>query len=324
MKAVRKIFMFAFWVTLCLVVSGFGSAWAAGNDRAGSLVFVRGNEVWFADSHGRGQKMLKSLRNLDYSPPALSADGSLAAVAAGVMKHTGMGNIQYISVSTGEAKALRVDGVYSADNPSFAPDGLSLAFVAAFNPQMNRTDDLDVADMAVVVAPVRGGRPKVVVMAREHILDAGYAFAGPVISPDGTMVAYQEVGSDVSGGFVVRNLKSGREVFRFPMDKDDYTPYWRPQFTPDGRSLLCYSPAVDLDAKSLIQLVDMPSGRKTVLTRGATPTFVDRGRAIVFERPVPGGARPGSELWRLDLTPGAGPERIVRNGRAPAGQPCTR
>ena len=74
----------------------------------------------------------------------------------------------------------------------------------------------------------------------------------------------------------------------------------------------------------LVYLVDLERGRKTKLTEGSNPCFVERGKAIVFERwprerwTSPATAKP--DLWRLELTAGARPRKILADASQPAGQ----
>jgi hypothetical protein len=59
------------------------------------------------------------------------------------------------------------------------------------------------------------------------------------------------------------------------------------------------------------------------IAEGWNPTFVDGGKAIVYEGWSPDGWNIGfkPDLWRLDLAPGAQPRKILTDGAEPAGQP---
>ncbi len=142
------------------------------------------------------------------------------------------------------------------------------------------------------------------------------------VSPDGRLIAYQESGTDVSGGFVVLNLQ-GQEVVRYPRDPEkDYRPFWRPMFSPDGHQMLCFSMAITMGEKTYIYLVDLRTLKATRITDGYYPTFVDGGKAIVFERWTETG-QPGAsvktDLWRLDSSFGSKPRLILKDAEKPAG-----
>ena len=183
--------------------------------------------------------------------------------------------------------------------------------------------ELSFATMSLSLADLNGGALRQIISHANTRLDTGYIYSNPAFSPDGRLIAYQESGSDVSGGFVVINLQ-GKRIFRFPRNSRDATPYWRPQFSPDGKEILCYSPATNPGDADVIYLVDLASGKKTTVTLGSKPTYVDHGKAMVYERwpkerwtaktPVK------ADLWRLELTPGAQPQKIMADAEEPAGQ----
>jgi hypothetical protein len=70
--------------------------------------------------------------------------------------------------------------------------------------------------------------------------------------------------------------------------------------------------------------VNLASGKKTMVALGSKPTYVDHGKAIVFERwPKErwvSGAPAKADLWRLELKPAAVPTMIVADAESPAGQ----
>ncbi len=283
--------------------------------QAAGLAFLRGNEVWVSDTHGKGQRRVAAFEELDHSPPALSPDGKWVAVASGHDPDTGLGQIQLAPTSGGETRILTFTDVHSASSPAFSPDGMLLALVTARNVRRN-AEGMVVADMSLTVAEVQGERVRHVLTEKDVLLDAGYLFDNPSFSDDGRALAWQESGSDVSGGFHIVDT-AGREIFRYPRDADDHRPYWRPQLTLGGEQVLCHSPSLTGGAGTVL-VIDLESGIRLDLVEGGNPTFVDDGAAIVFER------RPAlnpekTELWRLEMSPGAIPVRIVEDGGAPTG-----
>ncbi len=282
---------------------------------AAELAFLRGNEVWVSDSHGKGQRRVAAFEDLDHSPPALSPDGKWVAVASGRDADTGLGQIQLIPTSGEPGRTLSFHDVHSASSPVFSPDGMVLAMVTARNVRRN-ADDMVIADMSITVAEIEGERVRHVLTEKDVLLDTGYLFDNPSFSSDGRHLAWQESGSDVSGGFRIVDT-AGRELHRHPRSPDDHRPYWRPQLSPDGELVLCHSPSLEGGAGSVL-VVDLETGIQLELVEGANPTFVADGAAIIYERRPP--LHPEkTELWRLELSPGASPERIVEDGAAPTG-----
>jgi hypothetical protein len=70
--------------------------------------------------------------------------------------------------------------------------------------------------------------------------------------------------------------------------------------------------------------VDIDSGTKQRVAEGLWPTFVDNGRAIVYERwnvhSIERSKSSKSDLWLLELREGAQPKKIIANAASPAGQ----
>ena len=151
------------------------------------------------------------------------------------------------------------------------------------------------------------------------MLDAVYMYSHPAFSPDGQLILWQQSGSDVSGGFAITDLK-GKTLFRFPSKGEDPTPYWRPSLAFDGQTVLCYSPATSDASVDTIYVVDRKTGKMVEVTTGASPAFVRNGSAIVFERWTNRWSdRASSNLWILELKPGASPRRIITDASEPAG-----
>ena len=176
------------------------------------------------------------------------------------------------------------------------------------------------ARIAVAIGDLETAAARPIVQTKDVMLDAGYVYAAPSVSPDGSLFAYQTSGSDVSGGFVLFD-ENGKTVFRYPARAADPTPFWRPLVSTDGKQVLCYSPATSEKKKDAIYLIDRASGKRRLIAEGTHATFVDAGSAIVFEQWVDKwGEKARSDLWRLELAPGAKARKIVTNATQPAGQ----
>jgi TolB protein len=176
--------------------------------------------------------------------------------------------------------------------------------------------------MSISVFELKTGRIKSIVSTKNVLLDAGYVYSEPSFSPDGKLIAYQHSGSDVSGGFSVIDLK-GKSIFTFPNKSADSTPYWRPLFSSDGKKILCYSPATNEDERDSIYLIDLSTSIKKKITEGTNSTFVNNGKAIIFERWVNKWDTEGkakSDIWYLELKEGARPKKIIQNATVPAGK----
>jgi TolB protein len=284
------------------------------------LAFVRGGNIWIADSHGAGARQLTSGGHA--GSPALSRDGSRVAFTN---REGDKVAISLASTGGGPLQRLKLAGIAEAWSPAFTPDGKGLAVVTRFNIQKRQAggDVQEVATHAVSLVDLATGQVRHLVKTPHHFIEMGDLYESLAVSPDGRFLAYQESGTDVSGGFVVLTLE-GKKVFRFPKDPEkDYRPFWRPAFTPDGGKVLCFSMPIREGEKSWIYLVDIKSGQASRIVEGYYPTLVDGGRAIVFERWTETGktgkAATRINLWRLDLTPGAEPRRILENAEKPAG-----
>lgn len=287
------------------------------------LAFVRGGNIWIAGSDGANARQLTHSRK--DRGPAVSPDGNWVAFYSGVGEKTGFGQVFLIPSQGGIIQQFRHPEIQGGEHPAFSPDGKSLLFVGLSDLKVKKEggSELSFATMSLSLADLASGAVRRITSKPKTLLDTGYVYSNPAFSPDGRLIAYQESGSDVSGGFVVLNLQ-GQRIFRFPNNSREATPYWRPQFTPDGKEILCYSPATDSGKEDAIYLVNPASGRKTTVALGCKPTLVDHGKAIVYERwpkerwtattPVK------ADLWRLALTPGAKPQKIVANAEEPAGQ----
>jgi len=287
------------------------------------LAFVRGGNIWVANPDGSGARQLTySYRD---QGPALSPDGKWVAFYSGVEEDTGYGQVFMIPSQGGVVQQFRHPDLQGAEHPAFSPDGGSLVLVGLSHLQVKDRGGAEqaFASMSICVADLKTGGLRRIISHANTRLDMGYVYEAPAFAPDGGRIAYQKSGSDVSGGFVVINLK-GKPGFRFPRNRRDATPYWRPQFSRDGGQILCFSPATAEGEMDLVYLVDLERGQKTKLTEGSNPCFVERGKAIVFERwprerwTSPATAKP--DLWRLELAAAARPRKILADASQPAGQ----
>jgi Tol biopolymer transport system component len=293
------------------------------------LVFVRGGNVWIANTDGTEARQLTSFEPGKYNSlrPALSPDGQWVAFS---IRQKGRDKQLYWVPSRGGAvQPLRPTGIWAAWSPSFAPDGKSLLFVGMSQYRVDKKyEDLSYATMSVSLMDLKEKGVRHIVSIPDLSMNAGHVYANPSFSPDGRKIAYQHSGTDVSGGFSVINLQ-GQTVFKFPRDPQNSDPYWRPQFSPDGKEILCYSPPTSGSEDAIekqgdnIYLVNMATRQARGIAEGWNPTFVDGGKAIVYEGWSPDGWNIGfkPDLWRLDLAPGAQPRKILTDGAEPAGQP---
>ena len=289
-------------------------AWSA--DR---FVFVKAGNVWVANTDGNGEKQLTSVG--EAGAPSLSPDGQRVIYHSGHDTRTGYGQLFQVPAGGGSMKKLQFAGIEGAEHASFSPDGKNLLFVALSGSRLRGSGDAAVtyATMSIVVADLATGRVRTVMKTQNVMLDAGYVYTAPSFSSDGKLIAYQSSGSDVSGGFAIITLE-GKSLFRFPRKGSDPNPFWRPRFSPDGKYILCYSPATSEAESDIIYLVNLATGTKKKVTEGANGTFVEGGKAIIFERWLnkwADGARPA--LFYLDMTKGAQPKRLMMDASQPSG-----
>jgi TolB protein len=284
---------------------------------------MRGGNIWIAGGDGSGVRQLTHSRQ--DGGPAVSPDGKWVAFYSGRGKGSGFGQIFLIPAAGGMVQQFRHPEVQGGEHPAFSPDGKSLLFVGLTDLKVSKTKGSESAQatMFLAVADLGSGSVRRLLSHPNTNLDTGYIYSHPAFSPDGRLIAYQESGSDVSGGFVMID-RQGKRIFRFPKNSQKATPYWRPQFSSDGKEMLCYSPATNSGQEDTIYLVNLASGQKTAVTLGSKPTYVEHGKAIVFERwPKErwnADAAVKADLWRLELKPEASPKMIVADAAEPAGQ----
>jgi Tol biopolymer transport system component len=287
----------------------------------GKLAFIRGGGVWVANTDGSGARQLTSGGEDEH--PAMSPDGQWVVFQREGMTPQGrMTALMRVPTAGGPAQPVVFQGVQQGWSASFSADGKQLVFAGLTNQRQIKKGEMTVADVFLAVGDLATGQVRLITKTPKHNLDVGYLYENPAMSPDGRTIAYQESGSDVSGGWVLLDL-TGKALKRFPPNPKDYTPYWRPQFTPDGKQILCYSPVTSEGQVNRILLVDLATLAPREVTRGLKPTFVEGGWAIVFERYRKGEGlsteRVPLDLWYLSLS-GGEPRKILENAQAPAGQ----
>lgn len=299
------------------------SAASEGGAAAETIAFVRQGDIWTAKADGTGERRLTTLGAC--GGPSLSPDGRQVAFhcrgASDVYPDTGFGRIYLIEAAGGEPKPLRFEGILAAEHPSFSPDGRNLVFVGLSEVRKEGKDeDVQVhATMSVSVGHIQSGKTQTVLRQRNVLLDAGTMYGNPAFSPDGQWILWQQSGSDVSGGFAITDLK-GKTLFRHPPQGRDPAPWWGASLALDGQSVLCYTPATSDASEDTIYVVDRKTGTSVEVTTGASPAFVRNGTAIVFERWTNRWSdKASSNLWILELKPGASPRRLITDASEPAG-----
>ncbi|HQM92185.1 MAG TPA: hypothetical protein PLK84_09655 [Syntrophales bacterium] len=300
-----------------------GAAASEGGPAAETIVFVRQGDIWTAKADGTGERRLTQLGAC--GGPALSHDGRQVAFHCrgdeDIYPDTGFGRVYLMDTAGGETKPLRFEGILAAEHPSFSPDGGSLVFVGLSEVKRDgKGEDVQVrATLSVSVGHIPSGKTRTVLRQRNVLLDTGYVYSKPVFSPDGQRILWQQSGSDVSGGFLITDLR-GKALFRFPPKGEDPTPWWGARLALDGQTVLCYSPATSEASVDTIYLVDSKTGKPAEVTAGANPAFVRNGTAIVFERWTNRWSdKAASNLWVLEMRPGASPRRIITDASEPAG-----
>ncbi len=314
----------AFLLTLTAVAGATDS----GSITNETIAFVRKGNIWIARVDGSSEHQLTNsgtCRN-----PSLSPDGKQVAFYQSSEKDiypdTGFGQIYLVDTRGGKPQRIRFDGILAAEDPSFSLDGKSLLFAGLSElRKVGKHDNLQVfATMSVNLGVIRTGKSKPLLQHKNTMLDAGYLYANPLFSLDGKLVLWQQSGSDVSGGFEIFDLK-GKRLFRYPSKKEDSTPYWGASLASDGQTVLCYSPATSEESEDKIYLINRRTEKKVTVTIGSNPVFVRNGKAIVFEqwenrwRDIA-----SSNLWVLELKPGAVPKRIITDASEPAGALMTK
>lgn len=289
---------------------------------AEKIAFVRENNIWIANLDGGTQKQLtfsgKMKDPANFFPNlALSPDGQRIA-------YSDMKDIYLLSTSGGEPVKLNLPGMKRADHPFFSSDGSKLLFLGTLKAKAgaakNKASEQETSSISMVELDSK--KVKNIVVAPDKSEDFP-PYNLPSLSPSGGLIAIQDGATDYSGGFGILN-ESGKVFFHFPPGAGDDTPYWRPLFSADGKKILCFSPATNSEGSDIIYLVDIDRGTKKRVAEGLWPTFVDNGRAIVFERwsvhSIERDKSSKSDLWLLELREGAQAKKIIANAASPAGQ----
>jgi Tol biopolymer transport system component len=306
-----------------LALTAVAGAADLGGLAAETVAFVRQGNIWVARVDGTGERGLTDFGVC--GGPALSPDGKQVAFHCrgdqDIYPDTGYGQIYLVETAGGEPRRLKLEGILAAEHPAFSPDGKSLVFVGLSEVRkQGKEDEAQVlATMSISIADIQTGKTQAILRHKNAMLDAGYIYSRPSFSPDGQLILWQQSGSDVSGGFAITDLK-GKTLFRFPSQGKDPTPYWRPSLALDGQTVLCYSPATSDASDDTIYVVDRKTGKMVEVTTGAKPAFVRNGSAIVFERWTNRWSdKAASNLWILELKPGAKPRRLITDASEPSG-----
>jgi Tol biopolymer transport system component len=306
-----------------LALTAVAGAADTGGPAVEVLAFVRQGNIWIAKVDGTGERRLTNMGVC--GGPSLSPDGKQVAFHCRAEKDlfpdTGFGQVYLVETAGGEPRRMKFEGILAAEHPSFSPDGKSLVFVGLSEARkQGKEDEAQVfATMSVSIADIKTGKTHAVLRHKNAMLDAGYIYGNPAFSLDGQSILWQQSGSDVSGGFAITDMK-GKTLFRFPSQGEDPTPYWAPSLANDGQTVLCYTPASSDTSEDTIYVVDRKTGKRVEVTNGASPVFVRNGTAIVFERWTNRWSdRASSNLWILELKPGASPRRLITDASEPAG-----
>ncbi len=283
------------------------------------LAFVRGGNIWIADSDGTNSRQLTfSLRD---GSPAVSPDGKWVAYSSWLVEGSDFGQTFMIPAAGGMVRQFRHPEVQGAVEPCFSPDGKQLLFrgFSDFQEGKSRGSEHGFATISLCLADLTTGTLRRILSQPKTNLDPGHIYINPAFSGDGRLIAYERSTNGFSVGFLVIDLQ-GKKIFRFPKDSRDTNTYLRPQFSSDGKEILCWCPHVD-KYRDVIYLVNLATGEQTSLALGSNPTYVDHGQAIVYQKwPKPVIEGHGPDLWRLELKPGASPKMIIDNATEPAGQ----
>ena len=242
------------------------------------FVYVQDGSLRIGNASGTGEKLTSS--GID-AAPAVSPDGETIVFHREWNDPTGFGALMLLSRGGSGAREVVLKGMSGGQDPSFSSDGRQIVFVGMsdLKKRGRKNEEMLFATMSVSVMDIATRQVRHVIRSHDALLDAGYVYAHPSFSPDGQRIVYQHSGSDVSGGFSIVDLK-GETLFHYPKSRSDATPYWRPQFSADGRQILCYSPATSEGQKDMIWLVDIASGDKQPVTEGSNPVFTEKGTAV--------------------------------------------
>ena len=279
------------------------------------IVFVRGGNIWIGHTSGNQERQLTSTGQ-DASP-SLSKDGKWVIYHSGKDKLTGFGQLYLLPTEGGAPKKFDIKGIHAGQDPSFSFNGDSFVFVALSNVKTQGDTSRTHATASILEVDLVNLKHRTIVSSPNVPLDQGFVYDAPSYSPDQAEVVFQHSGN--GGGCEIVDMK-GKSLFRFPKEPPDTTACWRPRFSPDGTHILCFAPSTSEGATDTIYLVDIKRGKKKKLTEGANPTFVEGGKAIVFEQWTNRMSNTGTraDLWYMKLGPACVSKKIISNGSQPS------
>ncbi len=204
----------------------------------GKLVFVRGGNIWIAGSDGSGARQLTHSRKdrarpcLRWGLGGLSLRGGRRLRLRADLPDPRQGGViqqfRHPELQGGEHPASRRTARAALRGPvgTEGQKGTGLG------------DEL--CHHVLSLADLGRGTVRRIVSSPNTMLDAGIYLQQPGFLTRRRLIAYQQSGSDVSGGFAVLNLQ-GKKVFAFPKNPRDATPCWRPQFARMAKRCFVYS-----------------------------------------------------------------------------------
>lgn len=178
--------------------------------------------LWFWQRRQTGETVLVKLTDDTglTTDPAISADGKLLAYASD-RGSSGNLNIWIQQIGPGANSAQLTHDNVNADEPTFSPDGASIAFTSKKN------------GGGIYIMPVIGGEAS-------RLTQSGRS---PRFSPDGRWIAYWSGGNDAvvptvgGAGAVYVIAASGGKPRRLALDLSSAA---YPGWSPDGKHLLVY------------------------------------------------------------------------------------
>ena len=308
MALLASVFLAVITVLLC------SQALHAEGDR---IVFVRGGNIWIGHVGGNQEKQL-TFTGQD-AAPSLSKDGKWVVYHSGSDKLTGFGQIYLLPTEGGAPKRFDLKGIHAGQDPSFSFNGDSFVFVGLSNAKTQGEASRAHATVSIVEVDLVNLKHRAILSSPNVPVDQGLLYDAPSYSPDQTQVVFRRNERNDSCSEVI-DMK-GKTVFRFPKEPSDTTACWRPRFSPDGTHILCFAPSTSEGTTDTIYLVDIKKGKKKKIAEGANPTFVEGGKAIVFEQSANHVSSAGTkaDLWYLKLGSGGSMKKIISNGSQPSG-----
>lgn len=270
------------WVILLAACSrGAPSADPPGSAGGETLAFVRGDAVWVATATGARRIGTGTPGEPDLNP-SVSPRGDYVAYASG---EGGTFHIVVRPTAGGPARAI-TDGAYVGDDePTWSPDGASIAFM--------RGDPRDVRDLCRI--PAEGGDVEALLAGDDEDPTVGGA---PAWSRDGASIALAADRREPDGTRIFVLTLEGRRLAALTPpapEKIDGHPAW----SPDGTTVV-FSSDRGGDARQLFAIGSDGSGLRQ-LTRDPVgveaPVFGSRTDIVYFTR--------GPRIYRMPLAGGA-------------------